>query len=408
MVQSKVHRMRPEQRGRGRAPFLHPGLIPLRAQQVVLDLLGQIAVRRCVGLDPGKSCLCAGGLRETEHRRQEYPLAATVILVVEVAPDASAGRDERALDALDELGGPDEELRGVEPVVGAGDRLAPDLVRVEPLADAPECRRVHALALFPPVDARFRPVVVEPRSHQLRRVVPARRPTPAQRPEQQPEPVGLQLRPRGRVALAVERVARVPRAGRPREHDARAPVEEPVGALDLADLAHCVGGEAAVAQPRVAVHLEVRARDIGAGRRLPGEDHLDRAGAQVHRYLTEPASRPCTKYRWNEKNTTSGMIRDMKDAGAMMSMFGCVFRAITSATSRSFQVQRNWKIASEAIAGRPSGRISFQKMRNSDAPSMRADSRMSLGIPMKKLRSRKIANGSPNAVWKRISPSTVS
>ena len=30
------------------------------------------------------------------------------------------------------------------------------------------------------------------------------------------------------------------------------------------------------------------------------------------------------------------------------------------------------------------------------------------GIPMKKLRSRKIANGSPNAVWKRTRPSTVS
>ena len=27
---------------------------------------------------------------------------------------------------------------------------------------------------------------------------------------------------------------------------------------------------------------------------------------------------------------------------------------------------------------------------------------MSFGIPMKKLRSRKIANGSPNAAWKRI------
>ena len=39
---------------------------------------------------------------------------------------------------------------------------------------------------------------------------------------------------------------------------------------------------------------------------------------------------------------------------------------------------------------------------------MRADSRMSFGIPMKKFRSRKIANGSPKAVWKRIRPSTVS
>ena len=260
-------------------------------------------------------------LGEAEHRGQEHPLAAAVVLVVEVAPDASARRDERALDALDELGRADEELRGVEPVVGASDRLAPDLVRVEPLADAPERRGVDALALLPPVDARFRPVQLEPRADELRGVVPARRPAPAQRPEQEPEPVGLQLRPRGGVALAVERVARVPRAGRAREHDARAPVEETVGALDLADLAHRVRDEAAVAQPGVAVHLEVRARDVGAGRRLPGEDHLDRAGTQVHCYLTEPASRPCTKYRWNAKNTTSGMTRDMNDAGAMMSMF---------------------------------------------------------------------------------------
>ena len=39
---------------------------------------------------------------------------------------------------------------------------------------------------------------------------------------------------------------------------------------------------------------------------------------------------------------------------------------------------------------------------------MRADSRMSFGIPTKKLRSRKIANGSPNAAWKRITLEHVS
>ena len=65
-------------------------------------------------------------------------------------------------------------------------------------------------------------------------------------------------------------------------------------------------------------------------------------------------------------------------------------------------------MASEAIAGRPSGRISRTKIRTSDAPSMRAASRMSFGIPAKKLRSRKIANGSPKAMWKRTIPSTVS
>ena len=47
-------------------------------------------------------------------------------------------------------------------------------------------------------------------------------------------------------------------------------------------------------------------------------------------------------------------------------------------------------------------------MRSSEAPSIRADSRMSFGIPMKKFRSRKIANGRPNAVWNRIRLATVS
>ena len=45
-----------------------------------------------------------------------------------------------------------------------------------------------------------------------------------------------------------------------------------------------------------------------------------------------------------------------------------------------------------------------RKIRISDAPSIRAASIRSFGMPMKKLRSRKIANGSPNAVWKSTSP----
>ena len=49
-----------------------------------------------------------------------------------------------------------------------------------------------------------------------------------------------------------------------------------------------------------------------------------------------------------------------------------------------------------------------EKMRHSDAPSRRAASSSSFGIPMKKLRSRKIANGSPKAVWNRIRLSSVS
>jgi len=51
--------------------------------------------------------------------------------------------------------------------------------------------------------------------------------------------------------------------------------------------------EAAVAQPREAVLLEIRARDVRTRRRLPGEDDLDRAPDEAH--LTEPASSPCAK-----------------------------------------------------------------------------------------------------------------
>ena len=70
--------------------------------------------------------------------------------------------------------------------------------------------------------------------------------------------------------------------------------------------------------------------------------------------------------------------------------------------------ERDWKIASDAIAGSPSGRISRRKIRNSEAPSIRADSSRSFGMPMKKFRNKKMANGSPNAVWNRTRPSTVS
>ena len=116
------------------------------------------------------------------------------------------------------------------------------------------------------------------------------------------------------------------------------------------------------------------------------------------------------------------MASETNDAGAISSMLapncrscekiatviGCVSRPNVSATSRSFQAQRNWKIASDAIAGSPSGRIRRRKIRISEAPSMRAASSSSFGIPMKKLRRRKMAKGSPNAVWKRTIARTVS
>ena len=104
---------------------------------------------------------------------------------------------------------------------------------------------------------------------------------------------------------------------------------------------------------------------------------------------------------------TSGTTSEMNEAGAMMSTLEENWRIWpkiqtvigwtlnVSETIRSFHVQRNWKIASEAIAGSPSGRIRRRKIQISLAPSMRADSRMSFGIPMKKLRRRKMANGQP-------------
>ena len=106
-------------------------------------------------------------------------------------------------------------------------------------------------------------------------------------------------------------------------------------------------------------------RRVGDEPAEPGADDRD---ARCHAaYFTEPASRPWTKYRWKAKKTASGSASETNAAGAISSMFepnwrscvkiatviGCVSRPNVSATSRSFHVQRNWKIASEAIAGQP-------------------------------------------------------
>ena len=75
---------------------------------------------------------------------------------------------------------------------------------------------------------------------------------------------------------------------------------------------------------------------------------------------------PCTKYRWKAKNTASGTSIEMNDPGPITLMFdenapicsrsAYVIGALsevanTSATSRSFPTQRNWTMASDAIAG---------------------------------------------------------
>src|SRR5262245_191248 len=95
---------------------------------------------------------------------------------------------------------------------------------------------------------------------------------------------------------------------------------------------------------------------------------------QARCYFTEQASTPWTKYRWNAKNTINGTISDKKAPGASTSkcaencrtsccsatVMGFVsFVEKISATSRSFHTHMNWKMASDAIAGRPSGRITL-------------------------------------------------
>jgi hypothetical protein len=104
---------------------------------------------------------------------------------------------------------------------------------------------------------------------------------------------------------------------------------------------------------------------------------------------------PRTKYRCSEMNTRIGTSMVNKPP-AVSSCQPCPccpsseFRAIgsgwlgpgpmkTSALSRSFHTQRNWKIANDASTGVDMGRISFQKVWKWLAPSILADSMTSLG-----------------------------
>ena len=102
---------------------------------------------------------------------------------------------------------------------------------------------------------------------------------------------------------------------------------------------------------------------------------------------------------------TSKLVPNCRSWLRMATVSGwCDESANTRPTSRSFQTHRNWKIASDAIAGSPIGSTTVRKTFSSDAPSMRAASSSSRGMPAKKFRSRKIANGRPNATWNRTTP----
>src|SRR4051812_30727060 len=69
----------------------------------------------------------------------------------------------------------------------------------------------------------------------------------------------------------------------------------------------------------------------------------------------------------------------------------------TSDISRSFQTQRNWKIAKDASAGTESGSTTRKKMRKLEAPSTRAASIRSRGSVMKKFLNRKMQKGRAKA-----------
>ena len=58
-------------------------------EEMVLRLLGQLAVRRRVRRDPVEAVARAVGLGEPEQRRQQQPLAAAVVDVVEMPVDAA-------------------------------------------------------------------------------------------------------------------------------------------------------------------------------------------------------------------------------------------------------------------------------------------------------------------------------
>jgi hypothetical protein len=79
----------------------------------------------------------------------------------------------------------------------------------------------------------------------------------------------------------------------------------------------------------------------------------------------------------------------------------------TSASSRSFHTQRNWKIGDDAGAETERGRISRMKVLKWLEPSRNADSRILRGMVLMKLNSRYVAGGRPKPVWASQMPKKV-
>ena len=245
-----------------------------------MRLLGQAAVGCGVRRDPLEPLFAVLRLGEPEQRGQQQPLTAAVIGVVEVAVDAAAGTDERRHVDRPEAEEGEDEQASVQPLLRAGEIE----VVAEPRGDAGERGGVHALALLPPVDARLLAHALEVGRGRRGRVPP---PIAAavpggvlpQRPEPEAPAVVLAVRPLARIVLALQRVAGL--EAETALDDPRHPVEERLCALDLADPAHRVRDEGAVAEPGVAVGREARAGRVAAARRLAGSDRLDAGAPEV-------------------------------------------------------------------------------------------------------------------------------
>src|SRR5262249_50645973 len=122
----------------------------------------------------------------------------------------------------------------------------------------------------------------------------------------------------------VERAHRVPyRETRERRGQAVAVALGPHPTL--ADRAGADAPRGGGVEPRGAEHGYLVGRDPTVDesgvRDEAGEPSADDRTPCRRAHLTEPASRPCTKYRWKAKKTASGTISEMNEAGAIRSMF---------------------------------------------------------------------------------------
>lgn len=128
--------------------------------------------------------------------------------------------------------------------------------------------------------------------------------------------------------------------------------------------------------------------------------------------FTDPARIPRTKYLCREKNTIKGRSIDTNAAAVSRCQFwpiefirllslnvsGATFSVpprYINATRRSFHTHRNWKIIRDDNTGTDKGRARRKKAVWCDAPSREADSKISLGIELKKFRNRYMARGRP-------------